>query len=667
MKVKKMLSRSILSLLFLMAASQLSAQQQPNTKLGKPADWEWNLKEVSYDKDAKAVTLYSEVYTFYNFVTDDLRMETNVKKRYKILKEDGKDAADQEIFIHSFEDSRSAGETLTNIKVFTYNKVNGKIEKVKTERNQFNEERVNKSITVTKIKPVQVKVGSIVEVSYTILNNSVYNIRPWYAQNNYPTLYTTLDITIPEWFRHHVEQTGMDQIKEVLKPVNVNFIVYGRSENTNGTNYIFTGENLPGLKKDQFVFQVSDFSDQVNFEINGLHIPGQVYQDFSAKWKDIDEMLKKSDDFGQRLHRPNPMKKEMEAKGIFAMTDNMKKLEAIMTLVADTYKWDGSYSLGARGMTAIKKDGTGSNADLNFIILNMLKDAKIDAFPVVMSTRKHGRLPLTHPSYDELNTFVIGVHINDSTVKYVDASMKKMLTLPYNLLVERAHAIDGKDGFMVDLSKEGTGSENITYTAKMSADGKMSGSMMHLYANNDAVSDDDAYTDAKDEKEYVSKLSKDIHGTVTDFSRQKKEGFNPTIINRFTLEKQNNCTPDHIYLQPNVCSPISKQVFKETTRLLPVEFNYTESFNYRAQAEIPEGYEIEEMPKSVKLTNGNGLEYTVRYGHAGNKVTVFAKFKNTRLLYANQEYEVLKNLVDGMLSHSKDVIVLKKSSDVAAK
>ena len=41
----------------------------------------------------------------------------------------------------------------------------------------------------------------------------------------------------------------------------------------------------------------------------------------------------------------------------------------------------------------ILKEGTGSNADLNFILISMLTDAGIPAYPVVMSRRNMGILP----------------------------------------------------------------------------------------------------------------------------------------------------------------------------------------------------------------------------------------------------------------------------------
>ena len=62
------------------------------------------------------------------------------------------------------------------------------------------------------------------------------------------------------------------------------------------------------------------------------------------------------------------------------------------------------------------KEGKGSNADLNFVLINMLEDAGVQAFPVVMSSRDNGRLPYTHPSIKALNTFVVGFMANDTTI-----------------------------------------------------------------------------------------------------------------------------------------------------------------------------------------------------------------------------------------------------------
>ena len=47
-------------------------------------------------------------------------------------------------------------------------------------------------------------------------------------------------------------------------------------------------------------------------------------------------------------------------------------------------KWNETFELSPQSMTKTAKAGTGSNADINLIMVNMLRDAGIEAVPVVM-------------------------------------------------------------------------------------------------------------------------------------------------------------------------------------------------------------------------------------------------------------------------------------------
>ncbi|MGG6547337.1 UNVERIFIED_CONTAM: DUF3857 domain-containing protein, partial [Prevotella sp. 15_C9] len=90
------------------------------------------------------------------------------------------------------------------------------------------------------------------------------------------------------------------------------------------------------------------------------------------------------------------------------------------------------------------KAGTGSNADLNFIFISMLRSYGIKAYPVVMSRRSGGMLPSNFPSLQKLNTFVVAIY-DEARGKYVylDSSMEvpALNVLPIELSVTKARML----------------------------------------------------------------------------------------------------------------------------------------------------------------------------------------------------------------------------------
>lgn len=129
-----------------------------------------------------------------------------------------------------------------------------------------------------------------------------------------------------------------------------------------------------------------------------------------------------------------------------------ERTEAVCQLVASRVKWNGKYALWPRSTDETLKEGSGSNADINMLLIQSLKDAGLDASPIVLRSRDRGLLPHNFPSLRKLTTFIVTVE-NGSSPIYVDASMGgKTNLLPATLLVERARLLQkGKKSHWVNL------------------------------------------------------------------------------------------------------------------------------------------------------------------------------------------------------------------------
>lgn len=110
--------------------------------------------------------------------------------------------------------------------------------------------------------------------------------------------------------------------------------------------------------------------------------------------------------------------------------------------------WNGRYNLYSKNLEKVIQAGSGNNADLNFIFISILKDFGLKAFPVVMSRRSIGILPINFPSLQKLNTFIVAVY-DESRQQYVflDSSMDTpaINILPVELLVNNARILSTQE------------------------------------------------------------------------------------------------------------------------------------------------------------------------------------------------------------------------------
>ena len=138
----------------------------------------------------------------------------------------------------------------------------------------------------------------------------------------------------------------------------------------------------------------------------------------------------------------NPFEMEMKCIDQSSL-DRKAQIKAVWELLRKNVEWNKTYRLFCeKSAKKLIDEKSGSNADLNFILMAMLRSLDIPAVPVVMSTRRNGILPLTSPSINDLTSFVICV-FDGEKLCYIDASTDNFLfnILDPNLLSKNARVL----------------------------------------------------------------------------------------------------------------------------------------------------------------------------------------------------------------------------------
>ena len=151
--------------LLLFITSKITAQE---FKLGKVSIAELEQKVHPKDSSATAAILYKKGTARIEYdQTNGFILVTQVDARIKIYKKEAYDWANQSVVYYiGNNDSR---EKVDFSDVNTFNLVNGKIEKTKLKSDGIFNEEINKYRARKKITMPNVKEGSVLEYSYTVL------------------------------------------------------------------------------------------------------------------------------------------------------------------------------------------------------------------------------------------------------------------------------------------------------------------------------------------------------------------------------------------------------------------------------------------------------------------------------------------------------------------
>ena len=632
-----------------------------NEKMGKPTQEELTLTQYEPDPEAKAVVLYSSTRVHYDIRGGDFKLVSHFKKRIKVLSEDGKGQGDVEVVIYDNEENNSR-DSFSGLKGTTFNIENGSTTKAKLSSDLKSEQRLDPYHMVKKFSLPNVRVGSVLEYEYEITSDNIYDIDTWYAQEDIPVFYTEYDVTVPEWFIFRTNQTGFYPLNGKREAENYIQSYAGDVLTGTATHEHFEGNQLPRLKDDEYVYCIRDFCTKVAKEFTNFIVPGRTFQSFNQDWKHEIEDMMKSSYFGKLCDGNNPVSKETIRAIQWPEDFTVKeKVDSLRNLLWQNYSWNESYNLYGRNIRNLNKEKSGNSATMNFALLNMLNAAGIEAYPVVFSRRTKGRLPIT-PSKSHLNAMTLGVfNPADSTYFYVDAGSTRypVGSIPSNFLVEQAFRIDPETNRFksVDLSGVSKGSELSSITATIDNEGLMSGTRTINHRGLESAWFRNHYNEAEQE-EVVQKLASNNDVEIEDYKVENVKNTKEGVNESYSFSKQLDIEGDHIYVNPflflNFDSP-----FKAEKRDLPIEFGSNLVRKHNITFELPDNYEVEEMPKPIQLKMPDG-KLMIRI--VCNKVSIAYNYTRNTLFYATSDYELIRNFYTAIEQSGNAKLVLKKKS-----
>ena len=202
-------------------------------------------------------------------------------------------------------------ESISQLDASAYNMEGGEMVRTKMKRDLVFTERINKQYMQLKFSIPAVREGTVFEYKYQLSSDLYYSINLWEAQRDIPVIFTQYDITIPEYFKFNLDMRGPHPMASKDETSSLTFLLSlpgGQTEmlSCNGRHMIFTGEHLPALRPDNYVWCANDYMSSVYFELRGVDFPGSFYRSFTHTWEEIDQMLLQDEDFGAMLKMRNP-------------------------------------------------------------------------------------------------------------------------------------------------------------------------------------------------------------------------------------------------------------------------------------------------------------------------------------------------------------------------
>ncbi len=366
-------------------------------------------KSFSADTSASAVVLFDVGESKFSSDATGLVLYSDHHVRIKILKKSGYEWATETIRLYG--SSNSDREVVMNLKGNTYNLVDGKIVTDKLPKEAIFNEKEDDFWTNQKFSLPNVKEGSIIEYSYRIKSGYFFDFPSWNFQRTIPVLYSQYEAEFPQYFDYKKSSQGYEPFYIAKsEPINVSL---SSSLATSGTRYIWAMKDVPAIVEEPYMSSIKDYVARIEFELGQINLPGDFTRPINNSWEKITSNLLESENFGGRLKKSSAVK-NLTAPILAQHSDPEKRLEAIFDYVRSNFKWNDTYRLFAsQSFGKLLEKKVGSSAEINLLLTAMLKEAGIDANPVILSTRGHGRVNPYYPSLTKFNYTIAHAKLGD--------------------------------------------------------------------------------------------------------------------------------------------------------------------------------------------------------------------------------------------------------------
>ena len=327
-------------------------------------------------------------------------------------------------------------------------------------------------------------------------------------------------------------------------------------------------------------------------------------------------------------------------------------------------KWNGKYGyLTDKGVKKAYDDGIGNVAEINFMLISMLRYAGVQSYPVLVSTIDHGIA--VYPNRTIFNYVVVCAEIDGNKV-LLDATNKNSTIniMPLNLINWKGRLIrtDGSSE-EIDLAPKMPSKEIVDMMVTIDTTSKIVGKVRIQKTDYEAFEFRENYAGINRDN-YREKLETNNNGIqIKEYKIDNEFDVNKPIVETFTFEADNDLERigDKIYLNPLLFFTEYKNPFVQEKRNFPIYFAYPKSYKYNVNVDIPEGYTIETMPEAIAINMIDNVgKFSYKIATVANKIQLSFSSEINLVSVPADYYETLKEFYQKMVDKQNEKIILKK-------
>jgi len=658
--------------------SYLYAQEKSKVQFGKVSPEDFNLPaSPAIDSNTNAVIISDHGET--HFIGNAKGWFSYVFKRQtriKIINKKAFELATVKINLYFKDDD---AEKTDKIEGSTYNLENGSVVETKLDKKDIFGDKLDKNHLEKKFTMPAVKEGSIIEYTYTKISNYEFNIPSWEFQSiSDPVLWSEYEVAIPQTLTYVQVRRGIHSYYidkgelgngsyRIGEKIEAGMASGPEREFTVSATTIkhrWVIKDVPALNIENYLSSPANYIDRIEFQLAKTS-NGETETDVMNSWKKANEDLLKQPDFGGALRNENYWLNNLVNKITENITDPKEQARAIYYYVNSHFTCTNHNDPYIRTkLEDILKTRNGTVGEINLLLIAMLRKMSFTADPVLLSTRAHGFNTPNYFMWGMLNYVIVRLPLSGK-IYYLDAARPKLGFGQLSPSCYNGHAriISERDSGSVYFYADSLRERKMTMVLlTIGEKGKIEGSYQSTSEFPGSYNIRERVHEIG-QKEYFKSIQTSYGGEV-EISNTGIDSLDmpemPLKVS-YDLAFKQAIGEDFIYINPIFADPMRENPFKALDRKYPVEMNSVMDQTYVFSMEIPNGYKVDEVPKSARVAlNGNEGSYEYLIAADANGIQLRTHIKLNRADFTADDYKTLRDFFGFIVKKESEQIVLKK-------
>jgi len=535
------------------------------------------------------------------------------------------------------------------------------------------------------------KNNKTVENTFVIPNVSKGTIIDYYYKykiSEYPILN-------PELFQDKIPIANVEYF--AISPINISFNAFVNNENylkdsfitidsTAGINKLYLKfEKIPAFEQETFTSPSKNYFVRASFIPNQRFLYDNTYREFKVRWFrptwefEFDNFIRFKSG-GYTLAATSGKYYKSIADSLYNINNDREQfIKNAYNYLIQNLEINGEALVPeANSFKKVIRKGKATIAEANFLFWILLNSAGVDADLVFMSTRNNGMVfRLDAPSFNKLNYMAVQYTLNNKTyIASLENTKLPLGTLPAKCINGNAIKVQFK-----------------AIVEKITKEEKVQPSEMSWIDTGIAAWPETSFTNINmaflKEGTSIINYSHEIVGyqsiekipfDSTKFKIALEDNAENWNLESITTHKPTNTGEafkvdallkndmgvdldvDLLYVPINIDNRWTSNPFIYNERRYDIDFKYPRTETYILTIQIPEGYEVEDLPGNVLYQlPDKSAKFIFGAKVIGRTIKISSSLQLKKAIYAVESYEGLKDLFSYVTSRFNEIITLKKA------